>query len=464
MVTEQNTGIILGVEGQVAEVEFVRTAPSVNDILTLEDDPSVKMTVHSSAKTNTYYCLVLSRTALLRRGARVVNTGSSITIPVGRGLLGRVVDVFGLPLDGGGEIVSSERRPIFHPTPPYEEVSARQQILETGIKIIDLFCPFLKGGKIGLLGGAGVGKTVMLTELLHNIVIMRRIEKVISIFAGVGERTREGQELVERLKEKGALSDVALVLGPMGAPPSVRMLTAYTAATMAEYFRDIAKSDVLFFIDNVFRFAQAGNELSTVMHTIPSEDGYQPTLTSEMAFFHERLISTSSGAVSTVEAVYIPNDDILDAAVQSIFSHLDSVVVFSREVYQQHLLPAVDPLASYSSALSPQTAGELHYQTARAAQALLKKAITLERVVSLVGESELSAEDRTFYQRAKKIRNFMTQNLFVLEDQIGFAGQYIPLRTTIEDVNEILAGNYDAVPAEEFLYIGSARQIRKRSA
>jgi F-type H+-transporting ATPase subunit beta len=300
----------------------------------------------------------------------------------------------------------------------------------------------------------------MLTEILHNILVLRKREDTVSVFAGVGERIREGQELFETLGEKKVLPFVALVLGPMGSSSSVRLLTGFTAASLVEYYRDIAKYNVLFFIDNVFRFAQAGNELSVIMHTIPSEDGYQPSLASEMASLHERLISTTSNTVSTVETVYIPSDDILDPAVQSVFSHLDSVVVYSRDVYQQNLLPAIDPLASYSSALSPQTAGELHYQTARDAQALLKKGIGLERVASLVGVEELSPEDRMIYQRAKKLRNFLTQNLFVLEAQSGVPGQYITLKTTVNDVNQILAGRYDHVPEEKFLYIGSLEEIR----
>ncbi|OGZ94096.1 MAG: F0F1 ATP synthase subunit beta [Candidatus Sungbacteria bacterium RIFCSPLOWO2_02_FULL_47_9] len=462
--TYEKTGTIISVEGQVVEVKFSHTVPAVHDIITLEGDDSIKMEVYSSSRAETFFCLALGPTASLKRGAKVVNTEKPILIPAGSELLGRVIDTFGEPVDGKPAIESSEAYPIYRTAPTYADISARQEVLETGIKIVDLFCPFLKGGKIGLLGGAGVGKTVMLTELLHNIVILRsqqKNERTVSVFAGIGERTREGQELVETLAEKKALSSVAIVLGPMGASPAIRFLTGFTAAAIVEYFRDVLKSNVLFFIDNMFRFAQAGNELSVVMRTIPSEDGYQPTLISEMSSLHGRLASTASSSVSTVETVYIPNDDILDQAVQSVFSHLDSAVVFSRDVYQQNLLPAVDPLASYSSALSPQTAGELHYQTAREAQALLKKGIALERVASLVGVSELSVEDRTFYQRAKKLRNYLTQNLSVLEDQTGVAGKYVPLTATISDVNKILAGEFDAVPEEKFLYIGTTKDIQR---
>ncbi len=455
---EDKKGTIISVEGQVAEVEFLGHSPAPHDILVVEEDPSVKMEVYASSRPKTYFCIIVSPRHSLSRGARVINTGKSISIPAGRELLGRVIDAFGFPLDGKPPIAANEYYSIHQEPPAFSDVSSKQEVLETGVKVIDLFCPFLKGGKIGLLGGAGVGKTVMLTELLHNIVFLRKEKDFISVFAGVGERTREGHELVEVLEDKKALDSVTVVLGSMGSPPGLRRLTAYTAATIAGYFRDVLKSNVLFFIDNVFRFAQAGNELAMVMQTIPSEDGYQPTLFSEMAIFHEKLISTSR-SISTVEAVYIPNDDILDQAVQSVFSHLDSVVVFSRDQYQQNLLPAVDPLASYSSALSPQTVGELHYHTVRNAETLLKKAISFERVVSLVGESELSAEDRVVYRRARKFRNFMTQNFFVTEEQSGKPGSYVSREQTIADVNKIFAGVYDDVPESQFLYIGSTEEI-----
>lgn len=455
----QNAGTIISIQGQVVEVKFTDNTPAVHDVLVLADDASIRMEVYLSSVAQTFFCLMISPVRSLTRGAKVINTGEPVMIPAGRELLGRAIDTFGNPLDGKGDIVTKDRFPIYRKAPSYAVISTRQEILETGIKIIDLFCPFLKGGKIGLLGGAGVGKTVMLTEILHNIFVLRKREDTVSVFAGVGERIREGQELYETLEEKKVLNLVALVLGHMGSPSSIRLLTGFTAASLVEYYRDVANLNVLFFIDNVFRFAQAGNELSVVMRTIPSEDGYQSSLTSEMASLHERLISTTQHTVSTVETVYIPNDDILDSAVQAVFSHLDSVVVYSRDVYQQNLLPAIDPLLSYSSALSPQTAGELHYQTAREAQALLKRGIALERVASLVGVSELSPEDRTIYQRAKKMRNFMTQNMFVVEAQTGIPGQYVTLKTTINDVNQILAGRFDEVPEEKFLYIGSVEEL-----
>lgn len=452
-----NVGKIISIEGQVVEVEFSETKPAVNNILVSAKDSSIKMMVYSSAGDNTFFCFLFSPANGLERGAEVIDTKKQLMIPVGKEMLGRVVDAFGFPVDGGSPLSVKEFLPVYKNSLAYGEISSKQEILETGVKVIDFFCPLLKGGKIGLLGGAGVGKTVMLTELLHNVVISKGDERSVSVFAGVGERTREAQELVETLAAKKALKKVALIIGPMGSSPAWRYLAAHSAATIAEYFRDSLSLEVLFFIDNVFRFAQAGNELSMLMRTIPSEDGYQPTLASEMAFLHERLVSTSRSAVSTVEAVYIPSDDLLDQAVQSVFSHLDTAVVFSRDVYQQNLLPAVDPLNSYSAALSPQTAGELHYEVAREAKTLLQKAVAIERVVSLVGEAELSPEDLTIYRRARKIKNFMTQNLFVMEEQTGVPGQYVSLSETIADVSKILSGKWDDLPEDKFLYIGTIK-------
>jgi len=454
-------GTIVHVRGQIAEVEFTEGKPSLRDILVLADDPSIKLQVHSSSTNDAYYCLILSSAVALYRGLRVVNTGKSLTIPVGRGLLGRVIDAFGNPIDSKGKLDTIEEFSVYRPSLSYNEISPRQQVLETGIKVIDLFCPMIEGGKIGLVGGAGVGKTVMLTELIHNIIILKKEKaETVSVFAGIGERTREGHELLETLEEKGTLPNVALILGAMGEHPAIRFLAGYTAVAVSEYFRDIVKKNVLFFIDNMFRFAQAGNELSMVMDTIPSEDGYQPTLTSEMATLHERLISGIDRTITTVETVYVPNDDVLDQAVQSIFAYLDSTLIFSRDVYQQNLLPAVDILASHSAALNPQMVGEVHYQTSLKAQSLLKKGISLERIASLIGESELSPDDRILYGRAQKLRYYMTQSLFVLEAQTGKPGIYVPLKDTISDVNLILNGTFDKVPKEKFLYIGSVSEIQ----
>jgi F-type H+-transporting ATPase subunit beta len=453
-----NVGKVKSIRGQIVEVEFLATAPNISDILVLEDDPSVKMQVYSSSDVSSYFCLLLSTTGNIARGSRVVNTHRPLSIGVGEAVLGRVIDLFGNAVDSGGVIPYAEERPIHRNTQNYSNIVTRQEILETGIKTIDLFCPLIKGGKLGLFGGAGVGKTVLLTEIIHNVITLRK-EKSISVFAGVGERIREGQELYEALAEGGVLPSVSLIFGPMSENSVIRFLTGYAAVTQAEYFRDDKGMDVLFFIDNIFRFAQAGNELSLLMNTIPSEDGYQATLVSEMASFHERLVSTEKNFISSIEAIYIPNDDILDQAVQSVLPYLDSSAVISRSIYQEGLLPAIDILSSTSSILNPEIVGEEHYSTATQAQSLLKKSVALERIVSLVGESELSNADRVTYDRAKKLRNYMTQNFFVTENQTGKKGAYVPLATTVSDVAAILEGKFDGVNAQKFLYIGSLSEI-----
>lgn len=457
---KSNSGIVVGVSGQIVEVEFLKEKPVIQDILVLESDSSILMQVYTTSKASRYYCLMLSTTNKIPRGSIVVNTKKSIQTPVGEGMLGRVVDIFGHAVDGLGELKTKDSRPLFREPPAYSEIITKQEILETGIKVIDLFSPLVKGGKIGLFGGAGVGKTILLTEIIHNVIVLHKQESV-SVFAGVGERTREGQELFESLKEAGVLPSVSLVFGAMGENPAVRFLTGLAGVTISEYFRDELNRDVLFFIDNAFRLVQAGNELSMLMDTIPSEDGYQATLDSEMAQFHERLVSTKSHSLSTVEAIYVPNDDILDQGVQSIFPYLDSIAILSRNVYQEGRLPAIDILSSNSSLLNPQDVGNVHYQVAIQSQNLLKKSISLERIVSLVGESELSDADRKAYKRAKKIRNFMSQSFYVAENQTGRKGVYVPTTDTVRDVHDILEGVYDEVPEEKFLYIGSAKDLGK---
>jgi F-type H+-transporting ATPase subunit beta len=370
-----------------------------------------------------------------------------------------VVDLFGNPLDDLGKVFYEKSRPIYREHDIRLDLDTKQELLQTGIKVIDLFSPLLKGGKMGLFGGAGVGKTMLLTEILHNIIGTSE-GKSVSVFSGVGERSREGLELYAALKSTNSLALSSLIFGNMGENPAIRFLTAYAGITLAEYFRDETKKDVLFFIDNLFRFAQAGNELSTLMNVIPSEDGYQATLESEMASFHERLLSTKDGHISAIEAIYIPSDDLLDYAVQSIFPYLESIVVLSRDIYQQGLVPAVDILASSSAALNPEYVGEYHFEVALSAKNILKKAETLERIVSLVGESELSKEDQITYLRARRVKNFMTQNFFVAEGQRGQKGTYVPIETTLKDVNGIIMGKYDKIPEDAFLYISSIGDIK----
>jgi F-type H+-transporting ATPase subunit beta len=454
-------GKIVGVQGQVVEVEFASgNAPSIKQVLVIRNDPSSRMEVVKSSGENRFHCIAFSPTDKLFRGAAVVNTGEEMSVAVSPELLGRVVNIFGEPIDGGPSLKSGKNKPIYSEHLTYDEVSIKREILETGIKAIDFFSPIPKGGKIGLFGGAGVGKTLLLTEIIHNIVNLKGGNNI-SVFAGVGERVREGQELFETLREQKVLPSVSLIFGTMGENSAVRFRTAYSAGAIAEYFRDEGKRDVLFFIDNVFRFALAGSELSMVTSTIPSEDGYQPTLTSEMGYFHERLTSNKSNSITTIEAIYIPNDDILDQGVQSILPHLDSTVVLSRNVYQEGLLPAIDLLLSTSSSLSPQLVGQTHYKTVLRAQALLKQYVALERIISLVGESEISEEDRIIYNRAKMIRNYMTQSFFVAERQTGRAGRYVPTATTVADVADILAGKYDDVlDVSKFMFVGEAKEAR----
>lgn len=455
-------GKIVSIHGQVVEVEFPESKPRLRDVIVLVDDPDTQMELYGSSVRNTYYCMVLSSVSRIVRGARVINKGTSVTIPAGKEVLGRVIDAFGNPIDSKGSIETTEYVPIYRSPLGYHEIIPKNEILDTGIKIIDLFCPLVKGGKLGLVGGAGVGKTTLLTELIHNIVILREEENAISIFAGIGERTREAHELLETLTQKGVLPRTILVLGAMGEHPAIRFRAAYTAITLAEYFRDSMKNNILFFVDNMYRFAQAGNELSTVTDIIPSEDGYQPTLASEMAAIHERLMSGRGGVISTVEAIYVPNDDVLDQAVQSIFAYLDSMVVFSRDVYQKNFLPAIDILESHSSALTPDLVGEKHYTTAFQAQSLLKKAVKLERIVSLIGESELTPEDRILYKRAHILRNFMTQSFYVTEAQSGHPGVYVPREKTVDDTIQILKGEFDDRTPEEFLYIGTTKDLHAK--
>lgn len=450
------TGKIISVSGEIAEVKFNDQGPSLHDVLIDPENESVKLHVYLSSNRSTYYCLILSGKDKLFRGKEVVSTGEKLMIPVGKSILGRAINLFGEPIDGLAPLKVKERYPIFRHAPEYGRVSSQREIWETGIKIVDFFAPLIRGGKMGLFGGSGVGKTVLLSEILHNILMEKRSDQEIySVFAGVGERIREGHELFHELDERGVLKKTALLLGPMGDNASLRFLTALAAASVAEYFRDEKKADVLFFMDNVFRFAQAGMELSAITRNIPSEDGYQSTLSSEMAALHERLISSEENNMSTIEAIYVPSDDLLDSGVQSIYPYLDSIVTFSRDVYQEGRLPAIDILASTSSILSPEFIGERHYEALIAALQILKKAQSLERMASLVGESELTPENQLVFRRAKMIKNFMTQPFFVIKNQSGMKGVYVPIGKTVEAVEAIVSGSLDEKDPADFFMIGT---------
>lgn len=455
--TEQPvTGTVVSVAGEIAEVDFPGGLPSLWDVLVDADEPSVHLLVYSSKGATAYYCIILAGKHALFRGKVLHGARGQLTVPVGRGVLGRVMNIFGQPADGLGPIPAPARRPILRESPAYAAVSSRRTIQETGIKALDFFSPLVKGGKLGLFGGAGVGKTMLLSEIMHNVFTTKgkSAKEHFSVFAGVGERVREGHELWHELRNKGVLQSIALLFGPMGENAATRFLTAMAAATVAEHFRDEEDGDVLFFADNVFRFAQAGNELSTLTNTIPSEDGFQATLASEMAFFHERLTSASGGTISAIEAIYVPSDDLLDVGVQAIVPHLDSSMVLSRDVYQEGRFPAIDLLSSSSSVLSPDLAGEDHSNMVIDAQNVLKMSKDLERIVALVGEGELSQGNRTVYRRARILKNYMTQPLFSVEAQTGKSGVYVPLKKTVEDVKDIVLGKYDEKDPEEFFEIG----------
>src|SRR3989344_4056276 len=460
-------GKIKSIRGNIVEMEFLENQPEIHEIILAVGDKTIKIENIMSSKKNLYYGLVFTGSEKIKRGEALVGTGKFFEIPVGESLLGRVIDIFGTPMDGKGEVSRDLMWAVFQSSPTLLKVIPSTTIQETGIKSIDFFSPILQGGKVGLFGGAGVGKTILLTEIIHNIVVLaknppssnssvglRRASKNTCVFTGVGERIREGQELYESLATNQVLPQVASIFGQMGENSAVRFRTAFAGVTMAEYFRDIAKKNVLFFIDNIFRFAQAGYELSTLTNAIPSEGGYQSTLISEMADFHERLVSTESGKLTTIETVFVPSDDMTDQAVQSIFPYLDSMVVLSRQVYQEGRFPSIDLLSSTSSGLSSEIVGKEHEQALRYAQNILKKSISLERIVSLVGESELSADDQIIYKRAKIIKNYMTQNFFVAQSQTGKKGDYIPVAQTVKDMIEILEGKHDNRKPEEFLYIG----------
>jgi F-type H+-transporting ATPase subunit beta len=461
MEIEKPLGRIINVKNVVVEVEFNGdTKPEMHDILTLQDDASVILQVAESAGPERFYCINLSDSKPIYRGAVVVNTNEKLKVPVGEKTLGRVMNLFGNPLDGLGPIDTKDKSEIFKESPTYSETTEEVTFMETGIKIVDLFAPLLKGGKVGLFGGSGVGKTVLLTEILHNI-INKDLGKNVSVFCGVGERSREGQELYEELQTGNVLPYVSLIFGQMGENASIRFLTAHSATSVAEYLRDDMGKNVLFFMDNIFRFAQAGNELSLLMNNIPSEDGYQATLTSEVAHIHERLVSKGNNSITTIEAIYLPEDDLFDQAAQSVFGYLDSSIVLSRDAYRDGKLPAVDILNSDSDALTPKNVSSKHYFVANTAKSLLKKAELLERIVSLVGESELSDEDRTMYQRANKIKNYMTQNFFVTAAQTGRKGVYVSVEDTVNDVKDIMDGKYDTLSEDKFMFIGSLADIDK---
>lgn len=450
-------GEIVAINGQVALVDFFGEKPKVHELLALDEADGDLMEVIGVSQEGHFICFVLSDTFNFYRGAKILRTGRSIEVPVGRGTLGRVMNVFGEPVDKKGEIKSERKRSIYGDSPRLSEGISKKTIYETGIKAIDFFAPVTHGGKIGFIGGAGVGKSVLLTELIHNIAIFH---KGISVFAGIGERIREGKELYDLLEFNKVLSNVALVFGQMNENASVRFRVGFAAVSIAEEFRDSGE-DVLFFVDNVYRFVQAGNELSTQLNQIPSQDGYQATLDSEIASFEERIASTKKGTITSVEAIYVPSDDITDQAVQSTFPYLDSIIILSRDVSEAGRYPSMDLLNSSSSLLDPAIVGKKHYETFLAAQKILKQYGDLDRIASIVGEGELSTENRVIYHRAKKIINYMTQDFFVIQEFTGKHGVYVKLTDTIADVDAIINGKVDDLEDDQLLQINIISELKK---
>jgi len=452
----KNEGIIIGVNGQIVEIEFSSTYfPNIFDIVTLKDNEKTKLEVIATSGKNRYFCLSLNNMGKLGRGLTVVNTEQKMTIPAGSKVLGRAFDIFGNTFDNKGELSATEYVALNKQDQVgLDNVALSLGVLETGIKAIDFFAPVLKGGKIGMFGGAGVGKTVLLNELINNFIIKSEDKKTVSVFSAVGERSREAKELYDSLLANNASGSVAMVIGQMGENPAIRYKTAYAGVALANHFRDSLKTDVLFLIDNIYRFAQAGNELSTLMNMLPSEDGYQPTLVSEMGQLHSNLISTNDGYITSVEAVFVPSDDFTDFGVRSIHPYLNSFVILSREVYQQGILPAIDLLESSSTALTREIVGDFHYNAYESAKNILQKSKSLDRIVSLIGFSELSLDDQITYKRSQIIKNYMTQNFFVTSKQTGKDGSYVKLIDTVEDVLDIVEGKYDKEDPSNFLYKG----------
>lgn len=455
----EGVGYIRSIRGEIVEVEMYEEVPFVGEVLFLEESPTSLLEVQKVAieETAICYCVAISGFEKIFRGAKVLRTKDYLRVPVGKDFLGRVINILGIPIDGKGPL-KIEEKIIPYYSPPLAVVKTPKGIMETGIKAIDFFTPITEGGKMGLFGGAGVGKTVLLIELMHNVVFFR---KQLLIFAGLGERIREGHELWETLERVGVLPHAVLIFGQMDEPAPIRVKVGFAAATIAEYFRDLLKKDIFVFIDNIYRFIQAGNELSMVLGEIPSEGGYQPTLQTEVGKLEERFISTEKGSLTSVQAVYVPADDITDPGVQSLLPYFDSSVVLSRQVYQEGRVPAIDFLESHSSVINPKIVGEKHYRLYLEARKVLEQYKNLEEIVSIVGESELSVENRIIYQRAKKLLNFMTQDFFVVEEQTGRRGCYVKKEDTIRGVETILKGEVDDVPAENFLYIGKIEEIKK---
>lgn len=462
---ESKEGKIVQVIGPVVDVDFESYLPFINEALDIVYDfdgkkKNLVLEVAAHLGDNRVRAIAMDMTEGLTRGQAVVARGEMITVPVGEAVLGRIFNVIGEVVDGGAPVKSDLRWAIHREAPKFEEQSTKTEIFETGIKVVDLLAPYSKGGKVGLFGGAGVGKTVVIMELIHNVAYKH---SGYSVFAGVGERTREGNDLYHEMKEGGVLDKVALCYGQMNEPPGARNRIAFAGLTMAEYFRDEKGLDVLMFIDNIFRYAQSGSEMSALLGRIPSAVGYQPTLASEMGKLQERITSTKKGSITSVQAVYVPADDLTDPAPASVFSHLDARTVLNRKIAEKGIYPAVDPLDSSSRMLDPQIVGDEHYQIATGIQQILQKYKDLQDIIAILGMDELSEEDKKVVERARKIEKFLSQPFFVAAVFTGTDGKYVTLEDTLEGFKGILEGKYDHIPENAFYMVGNIQEVVQKA-
>lgn len=453
----KHQGTVKQIIGVVVDVEFANELPALNAALTVKNGEEIlTLEVAQHLGSQTVRTVAMGTTDGLKRGDKVTDSGAPISVPVGNETLGRIFNVLGETVDGGAEIKNAKKYPIHRPAPLLTDQSTKAEILETGIKVIDLICPILKGGKVGLFGGAGVGKTVVIQELINNIA---KAHGGVSVFAGVGERTREGNDLYHEMKDAKVLDKLAMVFGQMNEPPGSRARVALTGLCMAEYFRDEQKQDVLFFIDNIFRFTQAGAEVSALLGRLPSAVGYQPTLATEMGQLQERITSTKDGSITSIQAVYVPADDLTDPAPATTFAHLDSTVVLSRALTELGIYPAVDPLDSSSTILDPQIVGEEHYRVARGVQRILQRYKDLQDIIAILGMEELSPEDKLTVARARKIQRFLSQPFFVAETFTGRPGKYVTLAETVRGFAEILDGKHDHKNENDFYMKGNIDEV-----
>ena len=459
---ENNIGKITQIIGAVLDIKFQEgNLPEINDAIkvTMNDGKVLVVEVAQHLGDDTVRCIAMGPTDGLVRGMKAEATGAPITVPVGESTLGRIFNVLGEPIDEQAAPETDAHLPIHRKAPSFEEQATSQEMLETGIKVVDLLCPYQKGGKIGLFGGAGVGKTVLIQELIHNIATEHG---GYSVFTGVGERTREGNDLYFEMKESGVIDKTCMVFGQMNEPPGARMRVGLTGLTMAEYFRDEGGKDVLLFIDNIFRFTQAGSEVSVLLGRMPSAVGYQPTLQTEMGALQERITSTKNGSITSVQAVYVPADDLTDPAPATTFAHLDATTVLERSIAELGIYPAVDPLGSTSRILDPRIVGQEHFEVARGVQEILQKYKELQDIIAILGMDELSEEDKLVVSRARKVQRFLSQPFFVAGQFTGLEGKYVPINETVRGFKEILEGKHDDIPEGHFLNAGSIDEVRAR--